>query len=74
MTVKNKEGREIEITEMEGEFNEGVYCVQGYYIDTGEEITEQDLDYITDSYQSDLYDHWYQDRVCQAEYCYEGDR
>lgn len=59
--------REIEITEVQGEGGEGAYAVAGNYIDTGAELTDTELDAVTESYQERLYEDFYQNQVARAE-------
>jgi len=60
-------GREVEIAEKSLEVGEGVYVHVAYYVDTGEDLNETELEQLADKYQSELYEDAYSDMVCAAE-------
>ena len=66
--------REVEIDGIEGEVSEGAYAMSATYVDTGAELTDAELDSFNDIYAAELYDDYYQNLVCAAEYAFEGDR
>lgn len=74
MIVKNKDGREIEIESVYGKYDDDIQIEEAYYVDTGEEVSEKDIDYIMDAYSSEIYDMWFQNGIMAAEYYWEGDR
>lgn len=59
--------REVEIAEKTFEVGEGVWVEVAYYVDTGEDLTDAELEQLTDKYQSELYEDAYSDMVCAAE-------
>lgn len=73
MTLRTKDGREVEITHIEAEYGEGVYHIEGECLD-GSELSDSDIDYLLDTYGDDLYQDWYERRIDMAEYAMDQDR
>lgn len=60
------DGRYAEIEEIEGEVGEGAYAMAGYWEDTGEILTDRELETISDGHQSELYQHFYEHKASAA--------
>ena len=67
-------GREVEVTEIEGAHSEGAYAIEASFVDTDEALSDEELDTLNDHYSEELYDDWYQRQVMRAESLFEGDR
>lgn len=68
-------GRPIEIESVYGDCEDTIMIEKAYWLDTMKDIENEDiLDQLTKDYYSELHSQWYEDKVCEAEYLYEGDR
>ena len=70
--INSKDGREVEIFTVDGDVGEGAWATDAVYTDTGEYVGEDVLDYLTDVYQAEIYDRYYQNQVSRAEAYSEG--
>ncbi len=66
MRYKDRTGREVDIIETEFEPGEGVYVIEAVYLDSGENVSEETIEYLTDTYQSKLYESAYESRMSEA--------
>ena len=75
MLVKDSAGREVEIGHVSG-YQDDIQIEDAWYTDEsiGPEVPDDEIDFIYNEYATELYDLWYQNKVSQAEYYYEGDR
>lgn len=66
-------GRQIEITDINYGKHDPVdsFIESAYYLDTEEELTEEELIKLTD--ETDFYQDWYEHKICEAEYYYGND-
>ena len=63
---KDKEGREVEITDVEFEVNEGCYVLEAVYVGSGLSCDDDTLDYLTEKYQESLYQDAYENAASHA--------
>ena len=74
MIVKDKSGREIEIS-VYGQYEDDIEITDAAYCDNlDEEVPDSVIDYIMDKYASEIYNEWFENQCGAAEYYYEGDR
>lgn len=73
MILKYK-NRNIEIDGIKLEIGEGAYIQSATYIDTGIELTDDEIYELENDCQDLIYDAAYQNAICTAEYAFEGDR
>jgi hypothetical protein len=73
MLVKDEKGREIEISVYE-KYEDDIQIDDANYIDSDDEVSEDTLDYIYSQYADAMYEVWYDNKIGEAEYYYEGDR
>ncbi len=74
MIVKNRLGQEIEITSIYGQYDDDIQIDACNYVDSDNEVSDEDIEYIYENYQDSLYETWHENKVSQAEAYYEGDR
>ncbi len=67
MTLKTKDGREVEPTHTEGEYSEGAFIVEARFCDNNEPVDDETLDELNERYSEDIYEAWTMDQVCRAE-------
>lgn len=70
MIVRNHEGREIEVDRVSGGIEEPMIDA-AYYVDTNEEVTEEDYDYVYNNYAMELSEQAFQNEVGRSEYYFE---
>jgi hypothetical protein len=80
MKFYDSTGREVEINELDGSYDEG-YIANANYLDlpvdaTDEqlEVPDNELEYLTQKYSEYISEEIYQKMVGQAEDAFEGDR
>lgn len=73
MKVKDKDGREIQIS-VSGRYEDDIQIDEAYYVDSEEEVLDDVIDYIQSQYADEIYQEWYENKCGEAEYLYEGDR
>lgn len=66
MILKLGNGREVEITAVSGA-EDDVQVDGAVYTDTGEDVTDDDLEEIYTYYPESLYEMWYDKKIGQAE-------
>lgn len=68
--------RYVEIESIsDSQYPEDIYIEKAYFVDTEEDITDAKiLDDILFHNHGQIYNEWFQNKVDQAEYLYEGDR
>ena len=71
--ITDKNGREL-IVSVSGKYQDDIQIDSLEYRDSDEEVSEEVYDYVMDNYGDVLYELWYQDKICEAESRYEGDR
>ena len=72
MIVKDKNNREVEIT-VSGRDHDDIEISDAIFVDNpDEEVPDEVVDYIWDTYADDLYQEWYENMVCEAEYYYDS--
>jgi len=80
MEFKLPNGKIVYIENVEGQYDDDITFTGYYLMDSSELgsdddlISDADYAYIQEHYAAELYDEWYQNRICEAEYAYEGDR
>jgi hypothetical protein len=71
MLVTDKQGREVEI-EIYGRYEDDIEITEAQYVDESlGEVSDETIDYILDTYSSEIYDEWFENKVCEAEYYYD---
>lgn len=77
MKYYDSTGREVDILETDGEYDES-YVVSAMYLDTKDDesdlVPDNELDYLAETYAEDISDREYQKQVSKAESYFEGDR
>jgi hypothetical protein len=53
---------------------EDFYISEAWYVDTGEDIPEEELEKVEEENSGEMYEEWFQSRVQAAEYAFEGER
>ena len=72
MIVHDKNNRELEIDGLSGA-EDDIQIDSIYYTDNpDEEVSDEVVDYIMDTYAAELYNEWFQNQVCAAEYAYDA--
>lgn len=66
--------RIVEVTETDFDFEEGAKVIAAYYLDTGAELDDSELDDLELKYQGELYQDGYEDAANAAHEHAEGDR
>lgn len=66
ITFFDKTGREVDVISVVGELNEGATVQEAMYIDNGDELSDEMYEYITDMYQEELYQDWYENSAENA--------
>lgn len=61
-------GRQVEITASHSKYEEDSYVESAYYIDTGEDLTDEECNILTSENYDKLYQDWYERQICAAEY------
>lgn len=72
-TVRDSNGRPVVDLEVDGRGVDAFYS-KGTYDDDGSPVSDDELDYLTESYPEDIQERSHQNAVCAAEYACEGDR
>lgn len=62
----DSKGREVEINKVNLEIGEGAYVQDAYYMDDASEVPDSELDYLTDTYQAELYQEAYEHKASAA--------
>lgn len=73
MIVKDKKGNEIEIS-IGGAYEDDIQIEEAAYFDSDDEVSDETIDYILDTYADEIYTEWYENKAGEAESYYEGDR
>jgi hypothetical protein len=73
MRVKYKD-RDVEIDDIEIEIGEGAWVVSAGFIDTDTDLTDLELDELSEIYQEEIYESAYSNAVNAAHERMEGDR
>ena len=73
MTLKDKTGREVEI-EIGGKYSDDIEVYSAVYVDTGEDASDETVDYLTNTYNSEIHQEWLENQIGAAESLCEGDR
>jgi len=71
MLVKDSKGKEVEIF-VYGQHDDDIQIDEAYYTNDNSEVSDDEIEWIMDSYASDIYDEWYQNQVCAAESYYDS--
>jgi len=58
--------REVGIIDIDFESGEGVWVIAAEYVDNGQDLTEAELEELTNTYQSELYQAAYEDMASRA--------
>lgn len=66
-------GREVEVNEIDG-YDEDAYITSATYVDTGSELTEDELNELAESNWEVFEDDKLNKAIMAAEYAFEGDR
>lgn len=67
------DNRDVEITDISGE-NDDDLMIEAVWLDTDEEIDDIEiLDKILKENYGEIHQSWYEDKICEAEYLYDGD-
>lgn len=75
MKFYDSKGNEVDITETDGGYEEA-FVVSAQYLDESlpEEVPDDELNYLTETYFNHISDEEFQKSVMEAEYAFEGDR
>ena len=73
MIVKDQSGREIEIS-VSGRYDDDIQIEEASYVDSDEEVSEETIEFIQDKFADKIYEEWYENKACESEYFFEGDR
>lgn len=65
MLVKNKLGRELEIT-VYGKYDDDIQIDDAVYLDNDEEVSDEDIEYITKHYADEIYQEWIENKSSEA--------
>lgn len=71
LTLKDKDGREVELS-VYGQHDD-VQIDEAYYTDTGEDVPDNVVDYLMDTYGDKLFEAFQENQVDRADF-YEGER
>jgi hypothetical protein len=66
-------GNEVELDLVFGPEPEDTFVRQGFYVDSGTELTEAELDEIEGDYSGELQEQWHEHKVSQADFLYSED-
>lgn len=58
--------REVEITDYDFEMGEGVWVLEAVFMDTEEDLTDEQLEELSSKYQSELYQEAYEYAAARA--------
>lgn len=67
MIVKDKAGREIEIS-VYGRYEDDIQIDSAQYVDGDDEVSEETCEYIYEHYQSELYEAWFDQQCGRADF------
>jgi hypothetical protein len=75
MKFYDSKGNEVDILETDGGYEEA-FIVRAQYLDETlpEEVPDDELQYLTETYFNHISDKEFQKSVMEAEYTFEGDR
>lgn len=73
MLVMDSTGRQAQI-EVYGKHDDDIQIVEAYYLDTGEDLHDEEVDYIMRTYDSEIYQEWYENQIAAAEAYHDRDR
>ena len=59
MEIKNKDGREIEVS-VYGKYDDDIQIEEAYYTDDNSDASDEDIEYIYNTYGDELYQLWYE--------------
>lgn len=59
-------GRNVEILDKDFEFGEGVQVIDAVFLDNEEQLTESELEELSEIYQSELYQDAYEDAAARS--------
>lgn len=69
-----KDGQEVDILKIEGEISEGAQVTEAAYVHSDEDVSEEVMEYLSDKYQEQVYEMFFDNVVAYAEYVSEGER
>jgi hypothetical protein len=61
-----KDGREVEFSVF-GRYEDDLTIDDAYFVDSDEEVSQQDIDYIEKNYAQEIYEKWLEDQIARAE-------
>lgn len=71
MLIKLANGREVDIMNVTGKYEDDL-CIDGaYYTDTDAEVSDQDLEDIYENHYDAIYELWFQKRVDAMDYVHD---
>jgi hypothetical protein len=73
MLVKDSKGLGVEIS-VYGSCDDDIQIDSAVYVSTGLDVDDTEIDFIQDTYASEIYDYWFENQVGAAESYCEGDR
>jgi hypothetical protein len=65
--VKNKLGREIEFT-VTGQYSDDLFIEEAYYADTGEPLSDKEIDELQETHADKVYEAWMDNMVSSADF------
>lgn len=74
MLLTTRSGREVEVTEIDGEIGAGAYVMAATYIDDDTDVDDDTCVELSDDNAEVLYEEHIQNMIGSAEAAFEGDR
>lgn len=64
ITLNNKEV----YVSVYGKYDDDIQIDEAYYMDTETPLTDSEIEQVMNDYSSEIYEEWYENQVCAAEY------
>ena len=71
MLVQDSKGREVEIS-VYGRYDDDIQIDEAVYVDGDEEVPEEEIEYISETYADEIYQEWTENQACAAEAYYDS--
>lgn len=65
--------REVELGRVFGRHHDDLELESAFWVDTNEELDDEDFEYVCDFFAEEIYEMWYDRNVMEAEYAYDHD-
>lgn len=73
MILKDQDGRDVELY-VSGRYEDDITIDEIYYLDSSDDVSDETIDYIYDTYAEEIYQCWYEKQIGAAEDRWEGER